>query len=82
MINLDQFWWFMRVGDAHGASRLSRVREETHAMFEANKDYYRRRADEQTALGKQAASTRVAAAHYELALRYALLSSRFGGRTA
>ena len=45
-------------------------------MFEANKDYYGRRADEQTALGKQAASTRVAAAHYELALRYALLSSR------
>ena len=51
-------------------------------MIEANKDYYGRRSDEQTALGTQAASTRVAAAHYELALRYALLSSRFGGRTA
>ena len=45
-------------------------------MIEATCEYYGRRADEQTALGRQAATQRVAAVHYELAYRYALLSSR------
>ncbi len=45
-------------------------------MIEATSEYYGRRADEQTALGRQAAMQRVAVVHYELAYRYALLSSK------
>ena len=44
-------------------------------MTEAYCEYYGRRADEQTALGDQASTPRVAVVHYELAYRYALLSS-------
>jgi hypothetical protein len=43
-------------------------------MIEGTCEYYRRRADEQGALGRQAASPKAAVAHYELAYRYALLS--------
>jgi hypothetical protein len=46
-------------------------------MIEATCDYYARRAAEQTALGDRAAMPRVAVVHYELAYRYALLSSGF-----
>jgi len=45
-------------------------------MTEMASEYYGRRADEQTALGNQASIKKVAAVHYELAYRYALLSSR------
>jgi hypothetical protein len=45
-------------------------------MIEGTSQYYGRRADEQTALGRQAATRKVAVVHYELAYRYALLSSR------
>ena len=45
-------------------------------MIEATSDYYGRRADEQTALGNQAATQKAAVVHYELAYRYALLSSK------
>jgi len=53
-------------------------------MIEATSEYYGRRADEQSALGRQAVSQPVAAVHFELAYRYALLSSKtaivpFGG---
>ena len=43
-------------------------------MIEGTCEYYRRRADEQSALGRQVASPKAAVAHYELAYRYALLS--------
>jgi hypothetical protein len=45
-------------------------------MIEATTDYYGRRADEQTALGRSAASPKVAVVHYELAYRYALMASK------
>jgi hypothetical protein len=48
-------------------------------MIEGTSQYYGRRADEQTALGRQAATRKVAVVHYELAYRYALLSSRTAG---
>ena len=45
-------------------------------MIEVTSEYYGRRAREQTALGEQATTQRVAAVHFELACRYALLSSQ------
>jgi hypothetical protein len=47
-------------------------------MIEATSDYYGRRADEQAAHRRQAATQKAAVVHFELAVRYALLSSPSG----